>query len=88
MADIVQQPVSPAQISQLTLLEGSNQLDVASLPIGLNGFVQGSTNLALTNWTTQASFNSINATQTVFVPDSDSPQFFYRLYFPYAWSWP
>jgi hypothetical protein len=86
MADIVQQPVSPAQISQLTLLDESNQFDVVCLPIGLNGFVQGSTNLASTNWTTQASFNSINATQTIFVPDSDSPQFFYRLYFPYAWS--
>jgi hypothetical protein len=61
---------------------------VANVPIGLNGFVEGCTNLVLTNWTTKASFNSTNVTQTVFVPASGSPQLFYRLQFPYAWSWP
>ena len=47
----------------------ATELDVASLPIGLNGFVDGSTNLVLTNWMTQASFNSTSVTQTIFVPD-------------------
>ncbi|MGD0252557.1 MAG: SGNH/GDSL hydrolase family protein [Verrucomicrobiota bacterium] len=88
MADVVQQLISPAQITNFTLLNGSNQLDVASLPIGLNGYVDGSTNLVLANWVTQANFNSTNAAQTIFVPASGSLQLFYRLRFPYAWSWP
>lgn len=87
-ADVVEQLISPARITNLTLLDDDNRLDVASLPIGLNGFVDGCTNLVLANWVTQASFNSTNATQTIFVPDSDSQQLFYRLRFPHAWSWP
>ena len=87
MADVVQQLISPVRISQLTLLEDDNRLNVANLPIGLNGFVDGCTNLVLANWVTQANFNSTNATQTIVVPTSD-PLWFYRLRFPYAWSWP
>jgi phospholipase/lecithinase/hemolysin len=88
MADVVQQLISPVQITNLTLLDDENQLDVANMPIGLNGFVDGTTNLAPMNWVTQANFNSTNATQAVFVPASDSQQMFYRLRFPFAWSWP
>jgi len=88
LADVVQQLISPVQISQLTLLDDENQLDVVNMPIGLNGFVDGTTNLVPVNWTTVTSFNSTNATQTIFVPASDSPQLFYRLRFPFAWSWP
>ena len=87
MADVAQQLISPVRITNLTLLNGSNRLDVANMPIGLNGFVDGSTNLVLTNWVTQANFNSTNATQAIFVPVS-GPLWFYRLRFPYAWSWP
>jgi len=88
LADTVQQLIAPARITNLTLLDDGNRLGVASLPIGLNGVVEGSTNLVHTNWTTRASFNSTSATQTIFVPASDSQQLFYRLRFPYAWSWP
>jgi phospholipase/lecithinase/hemolysin len=88
MADVAQQLISPVQISQLKLLDDDIELDVTNMPIGLDGFVDGSTNLVLTNWTVQASFNSTSATQTIFVPDSESQQLFYRLRFPYAWSWP
>ena len=87
MADIVQQLISPAKITNISVFEDDCQLGVASLPIGLNGFVDGCTNLVLTNWTTRASFNSTGATQTVVVPAS-GPLWFYRLRFPYAWSWP
>jgi phospholipase/lecithinase/hemolysin len=87
MADVVQQLISPARISQLTLLEDDNQLNVTNMPIGLNGFVDGTTNLALANWVTQVNFNSTNSTQSIFVPAS-GPLWFYRLRFPYAWSWP
>jgi len=80
MANLTQQLISPARISQITLLNGIVQLDLANVPIGQNGFVLGCTNLAVlnwltpTNWTTNASFNSISTTQSVFVLDSDRSQ--------------
>jgi phospholipase/lecithinase/hemolysin len=85
IADIVQQLISPVQISTITSIDGTNQLDVATLPIGRDGFVEGSTNLV--NWTSKEGIISTNATQTILVPASGSQQF-YRLRFPFAWSWP
>lgn len=85
IADVVQQLVSPVQISALTSVNASNRLEVTNIPIGQNGFVEGSPNLV--NWTTEEAINSTNATQTMFLPASD-PQRFYRLRFPFAWSWP
>jgi len=87
LADVAQQLISPAQITNLTVLNGNSQLGVASLPIGLGGFVDGTTNLAPVNWTSQTNFNSTNATQTIIVPVS-GPMQFYRLRFPFTWSWP
>ncbi len=86
-ADVVQQILSPVKIGQITPLAGSNRLDIVNYPSGLNGFVNGATNLALTNWTAVQSFSSTNLTTSVFVPVA-GPRWFYRLYFPYAWSWP
>jgi len=87
MAGLAKQLLAPVQISQIALLNGSNRLDLANVPVGLNGIVLGSTNLALTNWTTVTNFNSTNSAQPVFVPIS-GPLQFYRLSFPFAWSWP
>ncbi|MGD1087283.1 MAG: SGNH/GDSL hydrolase family protein [Verrucomicrobiota bacterium] len=85
IADLVQQLLSPVQISQLTSLNGSNQLDMANVPIGRNGFVNGSTDLV--NWTSVTNINSTNATETISLPPS-GPLQFYQLSFPFAWSWP
>ena len=87
IADVVQQLISPVQITNLTALNGSNQLVVANVPIGQNGLVLGRTDLLLGNWATNATFVSSNTTQTVYVTNS-SPQWFYRLKFPYTWAWP
>jgi len=118
IADIVQQSISPAQISRITALAGSNRLDVANVPVGLNGFVDVSTNFTQA-WTSLQSFSSTNTTQSIFVltpvttnapaikhfapgfSPADSGPFpgpggtpiltalqFYRLHFPFAWSWP
>ena len=87
IADVVQQLISPVRISQLTVLNGSNRLDMANVPIGQNGIVIGRTNLVLGNWKTNATFVSSNATQSVYIPAS-GPQWFYRLKFPYSWTWP
>ena len=67
MADITQQLLSPAQITNLTVLNGSVRLDVVNMPVGLNGFVDGCTNLSSWIWTTNASFSSTNTTQSIFV---------------------
>ncbi len=93
MANTAQQLISPAQISNLTALNGSNQLVMANVPIGQNGLILGRTNLLLGNWTTNLlsngtnTFASTNTTQTVYVPASGSP-WYYRLKFLYSWSWP
>jgi phospholipase/lecithinase/hemolysin len=87
LADITKQLISPVQISNFTALNGSSQLVVANVPIGQNGLVLGCTNLAMPNWTTNATFVSSNTTQTIYVTNS-GPQWFYRLEFPYTWSWP
>jgi len=121
MADVAQQMISPVQISRLAVFNGSNRLDMANMPVGLNGFVDGSTNLAAANWTAVTNINSASVTQSVFVSASpltpsglgslsgsgggsinpNNPGTntvsntnivynaqFYRLQFPYAWSWP
>jgi phospholipase/lecithinase/hemolysin len=93
IADVAQQLISPVRISKITAFNGSNRLDMANVPIGQNGLVIGRTNLILGNWTTNTlsnntnTFNSTNTTQSVFVPAS-GPVWFYRLSFPYSWSWP
>ena len=87
LANLTQQLISPVQITNLTVLNGSNRLDVANVPVGQNGLVIGRTNLVLGNWTTNANFVSSNTTQTLYVPAS-GPGWFYRLKFPCSWSWP
>ena len=46
MANLAQQLISPVQTSNLTAFNGSNQLDMANVPIGQNGLVLGRTNLS------------------------------------------
>lgn len=87
MADAAKQLIAPARINQIASRNGTNQLILANVPLGLNGVVLSSTNLALTNWITVTNFTSTNSTQPVFVPVS-GPMSFYRLNFPYAWTWP
>ena len=87
MAGLAKQLISPVQVSKVTSLGGSNRLDLANVPVGLNGVVLGGTNLALTNWPPVINFASTNDTQSIFVPTS-GPMQFYRLSFPFAWTWP
>jgi hypothetical protein len=87
LADYVQQLISPARISMVAPLGSSNRLDVVNFPAGLNGFVDGTTNVPPTNWLAVQSFTNASTTFSIFLPMS-SPQYFYRLRFPYAWYWP
>jgi phospholipase/lecithinase/hemolysin len=120
IADVVQQIISPVQVNYLAVSAASNRLDVANMPVGLSGFVEGITNLNQTAWSTVTNFNSVAPFQSIFVPaphlppaypasgnggngsidpnDTNnigntyvppfSPAQFYRLHFPFAWSWP
>jgi len=91
MAGVAQQLISPAKIGQLTTFPGSNRLDLVNVPVytnsPLNGLVLVSTNLALGNWRTNLTFSTTNTSQSVWSTNA-SPQSFYRLKFPYAWTWP
>jgi len=73
MANTAQQLVSPARISQITALKGSNRVVMANVPVGQYGQVNGRTNLSLGNWTTNVNnINTTSPTQTVYVPASGS----------------
>jgi len=87
MAGVARQLIAPSQISRITSQNGSNRLDLANVPVGLNGIVLGSTSVALPNWTAVASFPGTNSVQPVFVPVS-GPMQFYQTYFPFSWKWP
>ena len=85
LAEVTQQLLSPVRISGLSAVNGGNNLEIANIPIGRNGLVERSSNLL--TWTLSQSFNSTNAAQTIFVPATD-PFAFYRLRFPFSWTWP
>ena len=87
IADNFQQLISPVQISGLTPVAGSNRLDVINFPAGLNGFVDGTTNVTLPNWQSLQNFTNASTAFSIFLPMS-GPQHQYRLRFPYAWFWP
>jgi phospholipase/lecithinase/hemolysin len=119
IADVAQQIISPVQINWLALFNGSNRLDVVNMPVGLNGFVDGTTNLSQANWTTVTNITSASVNQSIFVnapplpaavlagnggdgsidPNDTNnqnvvyippfnPAQYYRLDFPFSWSWP
>jgi phospholipase/lecithinase/hemolysin len=89
-ADLVEQMISPTTISKVAPLgNGSNRLDIINVPIGRSGVVNASTSLTnhFTNWSTVQSVTSTTNSQSVFVPAS-GPREFYRLSFPFNWTWP
>lgn len=85
MADVAHQSLTPTRVASVTNLTGTNRLEAVNLPVGLGGFVDATTNF--NTWSLVQSFASTNATQGILVPQS-GPQQFYRLRFPFAWSWP
>lgn len=85
IADITQQLLSPVSISNISAFPGSNRLDAVNVPVGRNGVVMGSTNFV--NWSNDQTFNSTNQTQSLFVPVNGDARY-YRLRFPFAWTWP
>ena len=87
IADTAQQALSPSSITCITPVNTSNQLTLASAPVGMKGTVEFITDLSQTNWQTNSVFTVSNTTQTVFVNPTNSMRF-YRVKFPWQWSWP
>ncbi len=85
IADKAQQLLSPARISDIVSVNTSNQLSMADLPVGRDGVVEVSTNFL--NWSTTATVTTTNLNQSVMV-NAPGEQGFYRLRFPFLWSWP
>ena len=73
IADVAQQIISPVQISKLAVFTGSNRLDVVNMPLGLNGFVLGCTNLSAGGWASVTNFNSTSLNQSFFVNAAPLP---------------
>ena len=87
IADTVQQLLSPVNLVDIIPVNTSNQLQLMNAPVGMNGIVQFLGDLAQTNWQTNSFFTVSNVTQTTFVNPTNS-QRFYRLKFPWQWTWP
>jgi phospholipase/lecithinase/hemolysin len=85
LADTVQRLMSPPTIANVVQSGANNELQLVNMPIGLSGFVDGSTNFV--NWSSVAGFNSSSAAQSVFIP-ANLPMQSQRLRFPFAWTWP
>ena len=75
MADEAMQMVAPVRLSQVTPLSplsaatATNVLTIANVPVGLSGFVEGTTNFYQKGWawTTMTNFTSISPVQSIFV---------------------
>lgn len=87
IADAVQPMISPPTIAGLVPINGSNRLDLVNMPVGLKGQVSYSIAINPPVWTTNTFCVCSNLTESVFVLPTN-PIGFYRLRFPYAWSWP
>ena len=96
MGGIANAMLSPPVITSITRVNGSNRLDIASLPVATvdatNCLVLYATNLNQTVWQTNLpGFTSLTATQTNYVPILGQ-QCFYRiksnLAFHWPWVWP
>lgn len=85
IADVAHQSLTPTRIVRVLPQGATPSLDAANLPVGLNGFVEAATNL--TAWSAAQSFYATRRTQSIDIPPGGQGQF-YRLRFPFAWSWP
>jgi phospholipase/lecithinase/hemolysin len=87
IADTVQQMITPVDVGDLVPVNTSNQLQIVNAPVGMNGTVLFATNLTQSVWLTNSTFSTLTVTQAVFV-NSTNLQRFYRLKFPWQWTWP
>ena len=85
VADYIQQSIWPVRVNNIIPLDNSNRLEMVNIPVGRDGCVECTTNFA--DWLPAEDFDSTNSTQSICVPAS-GPEQFYRLRFPFSWTWP
>ena len=91
LAAFFQQMIFPPKVNSIALSGGDVHLQVANIPLGRAGFVQGSANLQ-PPWQQDAAISEPfvvggNTTETISFPAS-GPKRFYRVGFPVVWAWP
>jgi phospholipase/lecithinase/hemolysin len=91
LAAFFQQIISPPKVNSITLSGGNVHLQVANIPMGRAGSVQGSANL-LPPWQPDAAILEPfvvggNTPKTISFAAS-GPKRFYRVGFPVVWAWP
>ncbi len=90
LAALVQRMISPARLTRIAFAGADVQLDLAGIPLGLQGHVDGSSTPG-SGWLPEASVLEPapggSTTTSVTLPAAGSRRFF-RLRFPVAWSWP
>jgi phospholipase/lecithinase/hemolysin len=91
LADFFKKTVFPPKVKSLTVSAGMVQMQLADVPLGRAGFVQGSATLQ-PPWQQDAAVYvpftvGGDTTQTITFPAS-GPQRFYRAGFPVVWTWP
>ena len=91
LAAFFQQIISPPKVNSIALSGGNVQLQVANIPLGRAGFVQGSANLQAPWQQDAAILESFvvggNTPKTISFPASGTRRF-YRVGFPVVWAWP
>ncbi len=85
LASYAQRVLSPIRITGIVTAGQSNKLELVNIPIGQDGFVETSPDLR--NWLPTYSLSSTNTILTVLLPKNSETEF-YRLRFPFNWTWP
>lgn len=91
LADFFQKIVSPVKVNSIACVGGNVQLQIANVPLGRAGSIQGGSNLQ-PPWSTELSIDEPfvsggTTTKDYSFPTSGSKRF-YRVGFPVVWTWP
>jgi phospholipase/lecithinase/hemolysin len=86
LADVIQHLLSTVVLTKITVGGGNSQVYMSNIPVGRNGVVDGTADFL--SWNADANFSSLSLSQSVSVPQSGRTLRFYRLRFPFLWTWP
>jgi len=85
LADYAQRLLSPVRIAAIAKAGDGRRLELVNIPVGRDGFIETSTDLR--NWSPTYSLSSTNTALNILLPDNSQIEF-YRLRFPFNWTWP
>lgn len=85
LADYAQRLLSPVRIAGIATPGGSIKLLLVNIPVGRDGFVETSPDLR--NWSPSHSLSSTYTVLSILLPKPTEMEF-YRLRFPFHWTWP